>query len=127
MAENFNNLTYVDGGVTFTVPNPTKGFTRKSEPRVSKIQFGDGYSQRLAAGINTLKEVWSLNWENIPIAAVDAVSLFLETRGGVEHFLWTPAGTSIQYKVICSTWDRTYNSHIANSIKCDFERVYDIL
>ena len=30
------------------------------KPNVRKVSFGDGYEQRLAYGINTQPEVWSL-------------------------------------------------------------------
>jgi phage-related protein len=122
MAENFNNLTY-DG---IPIPNPSKGFSSKITPRVSKAQFGDGYQQRIAAGINTLNQTWSINWNSIPVNAATTILGFFAARAGVDYFLWTPPSSTIQYKVICNSWDITHNSHLDASISCEFEKVFDL-
>lgn len=123
MALTFNTLTYGSGTL---VPNPSRGYSKKSEPKVNRIQFGDGYTQRVAAGINNLKESWSLSWTNIPTDAALAIVSFLEARAGVEYFLWIPPDSTTTYKVICASWDVEYVSHIAHTVTCDFERVYDL-
>ena len=45
-----------DVGGTLGVVAPDKGFSRNNEPKVHIAEFGDGYEQRLAHGINNIKQ-----------------------------------------------------------------------
>nr|NDG08510.1 phage tail protein [Oxalobacteraceae bacterium] len=44
---------------TFTW-TPSVGANLSIRPNVRRVAFGDGYEQRLAFGINTQPQVWSL-------------------------------------------------------------------
>ena len=46
--------------LTSTVRKPDKGMTRSAKPSVHIMKFGDGYEQRLANGLNALKETFSI-------------------------------------------------------------------
>ena len=49
---------------------------------------------------------------------------FLEARGGVESFDWTPPfGDAGKY--ICSEWQTTLRSHNFNNIRAIFQQVYE--
>ena len=39
---------------------PDRTLTRNNKPRVLKIQFGDGYEQRLQDGINNINQILNL-------------------------------------------------------------------
>jgi|WetSurMetagenome_2_1015567.scaffolds.fasta_scaffold21550_2 phage-related protein len=105
---------------------PDRSFTRQSKPRVNIAKFGDGYSQRYAAGINTVEEAWTLNFKNKTISVANAIMDFFYNKQGAEYFLWTPQGETTQVKVICQEWNLEYTSEISRSINCTFNRVYDI-
>ena len=55
----FNDATVgtSTGGTT-----PDFGSSRKSQPNVRKVQFGDGYEVRLTYGLNQNPRVWDLKW-----------------------------------------------------------------
>lgn len=109
---------------TFTYV-PSRGIQSSSKPRVTIAQFGDGYSQRKLDGINAVVKEWNLNFINKENAEAEAILAFFETKAGAEAFLWTPPYTSTQYKVICTEWSYTQDSHIAISISAKFTQVFD--
>ena len=51
-----------DVGGSLGVVNPDRGFSRKNEAIVFKAEFGDGYEQRIANGINNLKQSFDLKF-----------------------------------------------------------------
>lgn len=63
------------------------------------VQFGDGYSQAAANGINNKSQSWTVKFKGIPdsdcgnIVAIDEVIQFLDRHGGWKSFEWTtPSG-----------------------------------
>ena len=59
------------------------------KPKVLVADFGDGYTQRTANGINHNKEEWNLSFTKRKDTEADAIEAFLETQGGSTAFLWT--------------------------------------
>lgn len=109
---------------TFTFP-PSYGSSVSRTPRIKSLQFGDGYEQRQPDGINTVRDVWSLSFNNITTAESATIETFLNDLGGTQYFLWTPpSGT--QGKYICKEWSRTINTAISHSITATFQRVFDL-
>jgi phage-related protein len=99
------------------------------EPTIIKAQFGDGYAQRRAAGINTQARKWSLSMKNIDAATSKAVDAFLSARNGVEIFNWTPPRTTTAEDVICPSWNVAYGDLLDDgtrlfSITMKFEDAY---
>jgi len=70
--------------------NPDRGLKADSKPRVLVATYGDGYEQRVAAGINNIAEVWNLTWKNRSAADANKILAFLEDQGGVTAFDWYP-------------------------------------
>jgi phage-related protein len=103
---------------------PSLGFTSESSPRINVASFGDGYTQRVADGINNMKQTWSLQFQSNSIATATAIEAFLVLRGGTTSFTWTPPGESTEIRVICEKWTKTYESSISRNISATFERVY---
>ena len=96
------------------------------EPRVTETQFGDGYSQRSAEGINTLTEMWDVSIEEADNQVADEIIAFLRARGGVEVFEWTPRwGTDPILVVTSGGWKRTGAGDGASTISVRFKRVYE--
>ena len=79
----FNDATVgtSTGGTT-----PDFGASRKSQPNVRKVQFGDGYEQRLTYGLNQNPRVWDLTWTAKDSTDADAIEAFL-----MHALLTTPA------------------------------------
>ena len=81
--------------IGFTVPNlnrkvlPDKTLTMESEPRVRVAQFGDGYAQRVADGINAVNETFEVSFVNRPQSEADDITSFFETNKAVTSFKFT--------------------------------------
>jgi phage-related protein len=69
---------------------PSYTLTESHKPRVRKSQFGDGYEQRIRAGLNSDPKVFSLVFENRTDAESLRIEDFLESNGGADNFTWTP-------------------------------------
>jgi phage-related protein len=78
---------------------------KKVTPRVLKNDFGDGYTQVVADGINNLEEEWSLTF-HLRIADADTLESFCETQGGHTPIDWTPPRESTAKKWIIKSWTR---------------------
>lgn len=106
---------------------PDKGFSRQNTPRVHLAQFGDGYSQRIVNGINALDQVFSLNFANRPKADIDAITNFLETKGGVTSFNFTydEDGSETTIKVLCTNWSQAWAYADYYNLQMKLVRVYE--
>lgn len=111
---------------TFTW-SPQTNIQLTREPNVSVVKLGDGYEQRQAKGINTLLDKYSLTFrgvsgmsgrENVALAAES----FLNARGAVESFYWTPPHTGAPALFVCRSWALTKN-HGLYELTADFEQV----
>jgi phage-related protein len=112
-----------------TLPNirPDYANTTKSvKPRIIKNEFGDGYSQRIADGINNMLATWDVGWTGRVKADIDTLEAFFETHGGYIAFEWTPERESVEKKFICTEWSRTYVANYNDSITAKFEEVSDL-
>ena len=58
---------------------------------VRTVKFGDGYEQRQALALRPKLQTWEVNLGGMPETLAE-VRAFLDARGGVEAFYWTPPG-----------------------------------
>lgn len=58
--------------------------------RVRRSSFGDGYSQRAAAGLNSKPQQWKLSWTRIKDADAEMLRRFFEGLAGVGIIEWAP-------------------------------------
>ena len=108
---------------TFTY-TPSFEATEVSKPRVSKIQYGDGYEMRATLGLNVDPKEWPLTFAERADTERDNILAFFEARGGVESFDWTPPrGTAGKY--VCEEWQVTLRSCNFNTIQAKFREVYE--
>jgi phage-related protein len=108
---------------TFTY-TPSFEATESSKPRVRKAQFGDGYEQRLAYGLHTNPKEWSLVFSNRTDTERDNITAFLDARGGMESFDWTPPRGSAG-KYVCEDWQVTLSNCNNNQIRATFREVFE--
>ena len=104
---------------------PSYGAAASNEPRIKTAKFGDGYEQRSADGLNANPENWTLSFTNRDVAEIDAIDAFLDARGAVEYFLWTPPRQSTAKKFICKKWERQIIVGVTDSLTATFTQVYD--
>ena len=74
---------------------PDRGISTDQTARIFRATYGDGYEQRVAAGINTLPEEWSLSWNNRTANDANKVIKFLEDQKGATAFDWYPPDSEI--------------------------------
>ena len=115
--------------LTSTVRRPDKGFTRASASRVFLTEFGDGYEQRLANGINNLVEDYSLTFNNRTKEEIDDITAFFANKGAVTAFTFTIPDSNnsgeTAVKVICDSWSQAYRYGDFYSCSANFRRVYE--
>ena len=108
---------------TFTY-TPSFEATEASKPRARKFQAGDGYEQRVTFGLHTNPKEWGLSFSNRTDTERDTILAFLDARGGVESFDWTPPrGTAGKY--VCEEWQTTLSNCNNNQIRAIFREVYE--
>lgn len=101
------------------------GMTRDVAPAVKSAKFGDGYEQRMPAGINTRPRSYAITLVGIP-ADLDAAEAFLASCNGVSAFDWTPPGDAAG-KFVARKWTLTYDgtAGIGGSLTSTFEEVFE--
>ena len=74
---------------------PDRGLKATQKPRIFSANYGDGYQQRVAAGINNIPEEWNLTWKNRTSIETNKIIKFLEDLNGTSSFDWYPPGYEI--------------------------------
>ena len=109
---------------TFPSITPTYGVQKKSQPNVRIAQFGSGYSQRATFGINQNPKVYNLTFE-VSETDADTIEDFLDARGGVENFDFTPPVDTSSSKYICREWSKSIPYLNRATIQATFEQVFE--
>jgi len=73
---------------------------------VDKIQFGDGYKQRIPKGINNALRTWSVTFTDRSLTDANAMVEFWRSRFGATSFTWRPIGFSADVHVVCEKYSR---------------------
>ena len=123
MAVGFQDLTGTNRVPDRTMSNAIK-------PRILKVQFGDGYEQRIQDGINNLKQEFSVTFNNRPKAEIDDIVAFLNNKAGTTAFNFTypdsnAGGGETTIKVVCEDWSQRYSYDDFYSASMKFRRVYE--
>ena len=97
-------------------------------PRVLAAQFGDGYKQRAADGLNSQLRTWNWAFNTLSLAEVTAIINFFKAKGGVTEFTHdlpgiTPTET---VTVICPSWSRKWAGPNIYNVTAKFEEVISI-
>ena len=108
---------------------PDKGLSRQSTPRVLKVQFGDGYEQRIAEGLNSCQESYQISYSNRPKAEIDDIAAFMDEKKGVTSFNYvipdTNNGGETTIKVVCDQYNLVYVNDSSYTFTATFRRVYE--
>ena len=109
---------------TFPSISPTYGVQKRSAPRVRAIQFGSGYQQRAQFGIQQNPKTFDLKFEVSEVDA-DTIEAFLDARGAVESFDFTPPGETSVSKFICREWSKSIPLLNRATVTAKFEQVFE--
>ena len=104
--------------------------TRSNEPVIFKAEFGDGYQQRIANGINNLKQEFSVSFATREKAEIDDIIGFFESTNGVTAFDFTFADTNASgneetVKVYVSQFTQNWDYDDFYTLSATFVRVYE--
>ena len=110
---------------TFPSYNPVYSATKTSKPNTRRIQFGDGYEQRLLFGLNQNPKEWNLTFD-LTDADADIVEAFLDARAADSaSFDWSPPADTNTYKWVCDGWSRELYSVQRSRITATFRQVFE--
>ena len=123
-------IGFIYTGTTYATPD--KSMAKQSTPRVLVANFGDGYEQRIADGINTLNETYSLSFATRLKSDIDDIVAFLDGKKGVSNFTLTLPDTNNttrtgerDVKVITTDYSVSYDYDNFYSATATFRRVYE--
>ncbi|WP_407861201.1 phage tail protein [Escherichia coli] len=102
--------------------SPREGMKMASKPSVVTVRYGDGYSQRRAAGLNAQLKTWSPVFRVQGEREIRALNDFLDAHAGYRAFLWRPPLVNRLVRVICPEWDVS-NLGGYTDFSCRFEQV----
>lgn len=114
---------------TFTPPETAPldpGSSREHEPKVLMAEFGDGYSQRAAEGINNDPAMREFSWTNLDEDEKDVIDEFFTARNGWQSFFYDHKNAGNPLVYICKKWavvDVDYNTY---TVTASFQQVYDL-
>jgi phage-related protein len=115
--------------LTSTVRRPDKMMAASSTPKVLTANFGDGYQQRIATGINNLEQSYSVGFANRTKEEIDDITAFFVSKGGVTNFTFTIPDSNnsgeTAIKVICTSWTQAYSTGDYYGCQASFKRVYE--
>lgn len=110
---------------TFPSYKPLYSAIKKSQPRIRKVQFGDGYEQRLSFGLNQDPKEWTLKFD-LTDADADIMESFLDDRAADgDSFEWTPPNTSTALRWVCESWTRDVYEFQRSRIDVTFRQVFE--
>mgnify|MGYP004000631867 FL=1 len=121
-------IGFIYTGSTYATPD--KSMTKVTEPRVLTANFGDGYEQRIADGINSINETYSLSFKTRPKEVIDDIVAFLDTKKNVSKFVLTIPDTNDangekDVKVVATNYSVTYDYENFYSLSLSLKRVYE--
>ena len=118
---------------TFPSINPTYGVQKRSAPRTTELQFGDGYVSRANFGLNQNPKVYQLTYEvsesdnfnSTGISSADTIENFLDDRAkDTASFNFTPPGESTSSLFVCRQWTKSIPYLNRARIQVTFEEVF---
>lgn len=71
-------------------------------------QFGDGYQQVAANGLNSVRDVWTINWANLSLTEITNLESILDLNGSWGIYSWTPCyeNTSKNFRLVKDSYTR---------------------
>lgn len=111
---------------TFPAHPVSTGSDTVTRVRVLEKQFGDGYAQRAADGLNSVSLRYRVQFNARPKADVDAMNQFLTARAGHTAFLFTLPGEATARRWVCKEWTKTHDAGAVWSLSATFEEDFGL-
>lgn len=101
------------------------GANKNISPAVLTASFGEGYEQSAPDGINSIRRVWTVPFNNRPQSEIDAIEAFLISCAGSVPFDWTdPDGFTGRWK--CPKWSRSPVAGTLGTLTATFNQVFGV-
>ncbi|MDR5825787.1 phage tail protein [Caballeronia sp. LZ043] len=91
--------------------------------KTRKAQFGDGYAQRVADGLNNASSSFSLQFVN-DAATISAILAFLRAHAGATAFLWTPLLWTAPGLFTCESFSEPTRDGAVYTITATFDQTF---
>jgi phage-related protein len=118
-----------DIGGSIGYVRPDRNTTRNTKPKVLIASFGDGYEQRIADGINNLRQTFAVAFNNRTKDEIDDIVAFFDSKNGVSAFAYTYPDTNnsgeTTVKVVCEDYTLNYTNSDFYGCTATFRRVYE--
>lgn len=108
---------------TFTWAPAVSSLSGTATLKVRKAQFGDGYEQRAADGLNNRRSSYNLTFIG-DASKIGAILAFLDARAGAEAFYWTPL-LRTQSLFTCETYSEPTKDGDIYTITATFDQTFD--
>lgn len=113
---------------TFLPPmQPSIESSRDTEVRTLETQFGDGYTQRSADGLNSILPKWNAVWKSLTPEEAQDIDYFFRSQGGYKAFIWQAPEEDYPQMYRCKKWQYTFSAGLVHGITATIERVADFL
>jgi len=112
---------------TDTTVYADRGVSINTQPRVILANFGDGYEQRIADGINSLKLIVSLSFSPRENTEIDDIISYFDYLKGVTPFniTYNNSNGNQTFKVIIDQWDKSFLNSFTSAATASGRRVYE--
>jgi len=108
---------------TFNIASPDQGLAEQIEVRMRSFEFGDGYKQQVANGINNTKSTFSAVWSGRTQATIQAIDDFFRAQAGAPFTWTTPRGTTVKFT--CTAWAPNYQVSTSCSLTATLEQSFE--
>lgn len=108
---------------TFTWAPTVAQYAGTATQRVRKAQFGDGYEQSAADGLNSTVLSYTLQFVGDSIK-ISAILAFLDAHAGATAFYWTPPLRS-QLLFKCATYSEAIPDNGTYALTATFTQTFD--
>lgn len=85
------------------------------------VQFGDGYEQRQKKLLKNKLQKWTVEKTDYR-QEIEAIQAFLDARGGVEAFVWTPPNQQ-PLTVVVDSYTVKHEGGYVWTLSCEFREV----
>lgn len=109
---------------TFDIDSPDQSLPVQMAVKVREFQYGDGYTQSVADGINNLTQEFNVAFSNRSQATIQAIDDFLRGQVGAWFFWTTPRGETLRFK--CFTWVPNYETAPNCSLTAKFMQTFEL-
>lgn len=105
----------------------TQESRRTRKYRTLSAQFGDGYSQRAADGLNSIVDSWQIVYSTVTATEANTIRSFCDSVGNWDSFTWTAPGeaSSKKWRIKSDVQESSVSGNLF-SISFEIEQVFDL-